>query len=478
MTRFLISVATLILLFGMARLATANSHQFAPHGDGYYEVGKDIAPGLWRSNGKFDDCFWERLDSQNNQYDAHYGFAGGTVNIQPNDHRVRFLNCATWFYVENEVPQLQPDAYAEKSSGLYTVGIEIAVGTWVSDEENSGCYRSRLNRNQEIIEYRLGEKAGYLTIAPTDYEVELDGCGNWVHQGGGAGSSSGSCVIPPSGPWPPCATGGNQPPAPLPTPIPSNPNECVIPPSGPWPPCATGGNTSAPLPTPIPTQTPPNNAGCVIPPSGPWPPCATGGGSAPTPFPTPLATATPIGQQPTPTAIAGQAGWVVEVIDGESFTVDLGGVRRNVRLLGLDAPVDGDDCFFDSYVFLLDTLADTQVRLAQDVSDVDSFDYLLRYVYVEGLFVNEHVVREGFAVAAPVAPDTRHAQTLAAAEQDARNNGRGCLWRSADSTPSPAQPVPPTPAPGQPTPTPTTEADPTDEPTATPPPTATATPGS
>ena len=396
--RFFISLAVLSLLLLAASLVSASSHQFASHGDGYYEVGKDIAPGLWRSNGKFDNCFWERLDSQGNQYDAHYGFAGGTVNIRENDHRVRFLNCATWFYVENEAQQLQPDAFDEKSSGLYTVGIEIAAGTWVSDEENSGCYRSRLNRNQEIIEYRLGETAGYLTIAPTDYEVELDGCGNWVHQGGGSGAAPGSCVIPPSGPWPPCVIGGN-------------------------------------VPTPRPTPIPSSGGGCVIPPSGPWPPCATGGNPAPTPIPTPIATPTPIAGQPTPTAVAGQAAWVVEVIDGESFTVDLGGVRRNVRLLGLQAPIEGEACYFESYVNLLDALADAQVRLVRDVSDVDSAGFLLRYVYADGLFVNEAVVQQGFAVAQSVAPDMRHASTLAAAEQDARNNGRGCLWGATSITP-------------------------------------------
>ncbi len=105
---------------------------------------------------------------------------------------------------------------------------------------------------------------------------------------------SGNCVIPPSGPWPPCATGGGKP---------NNlPPGCVIPPSGPWPPCATGGNSggnsgscvippSGPWPPCATGGGKPNNLppGCVIPPSGPWPPCATGGNSntgqpAPTPF--------------------------------------------------------------------------------------------------------------------------------------------------------------------------------------------------
>lgn len=71
-------------------------------------------------------------------------------------------------------------------------------------------------------------------------------------------TESDDCVIPPSGPWPSCATGDNNPPD----------DDCVIPPSGPWPPCATGGNN-------------PPDDNCVIPPSGPWPPCATGGNSPP-----------------------------------------------------------------------------------------------------------------------------------------------------------------------------------------------------
>ncbi|MGB1252139.1 MAG: neutral zinc metallopeptidase [Candidatus Promineifilaceae bacterium] len=82
------------------------------------------------------------------------------------------------------------------------------------------------------------------------------------------------CVIPDSGPWPPCATDGNS--------SPGNSNDCVIPDSGPWPPCATDGNNAPP--------TTGNSDGCVIPSSGPWPPCATqngGGGAAPAPAPAP-----------------------------------------------------------------------------------------------------------------------------------------------------------------------------------------------
>lgn len=51
------------------------------------------------------------------------------------------------------------------------------------------------------------------------------------------------CIIPPSGPWPPCTTGGGT--------GGSGNNDCVIPPSGPWPPCATGGNETTHSDNPI-----------------------------------------------------------------------------------------------------------------------------------------------------------------------------------------------------------------------------------
>lgn len=69
------------------------------------------------------------------------------------------------------------------------------------------------------------------------------------------------CIVPESGPWPACATGGDTQPV--------GSADCVIPTSGPWPPCATGGGQTNPPPI--------GNSDCVIPPSGPWPPCATGG---------------------------------------------------------------------------------------------------------------------------------------------------------------------------------------------------------
>ncbi len=113
--------------------------------------------------------------------------------------------------------------------------------------------------------------------------------------------ASEDCVIPESGPWPPCATNGSGQPAEAG----DASDDCVIPDSGPWPPCATGNNpapdsgnpptesgnicpTSGPWPpgcTPSTGVDGGDNGSedCVIPASGPWPPCATAGGGGGTP---------------------------------------------------------------------------------------------------------------------------------------------------------------------------------------------------
>ena len=71
----------------------------APKNDGFYTVGVEIVPGKWRSTGTGDNCYWARLDAQQNTLDNHFGNAGGTVTIRPDDYEVMFDDCGTWEYL-------------------------------------------------------------------------------------------------------------------------------------------------------------------------------------------------------------------------------------------------------------------------------------------------------------------------------------------------------------------------------------------
>ena len=61
-----------------------------------------------------------------------------------------------------------------------------------------------------------------------------------------------------------------------------------------------------------------------------------------------------------------------------------------------------------------------RVEIESDATDVDLAGFLLRYVYVDGVMVNETLLREGLGRLAPVGVNTRHREDLERAEAAAR----------------------------------------------------------
>lgn len=128
-----------------------------------------------------------------------------------------------------------------------------------------------------------------------------------------------------------------------------------------------------------------------------------------------------------PSSGGGDRAAVVGVTDGDTLTVDLAGREEDVRLIGINTPERGE-CFADDATAALgDLLAGREVRLLADVSDRDQYDRLLRYVFVDDTFVNEAMVRGGYALAYRYEPDVARADELDAAQADAEEAGRG-LW--------------------------------------------------
>lgn len=123
---------------------------------------------------------------------------------------------------------------------------------------------------------------------------------------------------------------------------------------------------------------------------------------------------------------------VLRVIDGDTLELDDG---RRVRLIGIDAPEkEGPYTHAEPYgdmaaEYVRKALENQAVWLERDVSDTDRYGRLLRYVYLaDGTQVNRWFVAEGQALAAEYPPDTRDAELLRQAEQEAREHRRG-LWQ-------------------------------------------------
>lgn len=137
---------------------------------------------------------------------------------------------------------------------------------------------------------------------------------------------------------------------------------------------------------------------------------------------------TPSGSNDETVVLDPRTARVVRVIDGDTFEID-GGER--VRLIGVDTPesVKPDapvECFGkESSEYLRSLVEGKEVRLERDRTDRDRYARLLRYVYLGDAFINEQIVREGYAESVAYKPDTTKQTVLDLAEEAAKVEQRG-----------------------------------------------------
>lgn len=67
--------------------------------DGFYLIGIDISPGVWRSNGSGDRCYWEVTTKTGDVISNHFGLAGGTAYIPADGFQISFERCGTWTFL-------------------------------------------------------------------------------------------------------------------------------------------------------------------------------------------------------------------------------------------------------------------------------------------------------------------------------------------------------------------------------------------
>ena len=115
---------------------------------------------------------------------------------------------------------------------------------------------------------------------------------------------------------------------------------------------------------------------------------------------------------------------VTEVIDGDTFRTQNG---ETIRLLGINTPEMGNPGADIAKDFLLLLILNKNVRLKKDITDKDDYGRLLRYVYVNGNFINAELVRMGYAETRFYPPDTLYRKELEGLEKIAVRNRRG-LW--------------------------------------------------
>lgn len=118
---------------------------------------------------------------------------------------------------------------------------------------------------------------------------------------------------------------------------------------------------------------------------------------------------------------------VTRVIDGDTIIIGSG---QKVRYIGIDTPEvqPGKEAYgMEAWLANRQLVEGKEVRLERDVSETDEYGRLLRYVYVDNIFVNAELVRLGLAEAKAYPPDTENQRYLEGLEAVARESGRG-MW--------------------------------------------------
>lgn len=137
---------------------------------------------------------------------------------------------------------------------------------------------------------------------------------------------------------------------------------------------------------------------------------------------------------------------VTRVIDGDTIEVDIDGSVYKVRYIGIDTPEtvhpsEPIGCFGkEASDKNSELVAGKIVRLEKDVSETDKYGRLLRYVWVGDIFVNDYLVRQGYAYAYTYPPDVKYAEQFVQAQTEAIENNRG-LWAACqenNGTPPPS----------------------------------------
>ncbi len=145
----------------------------------------------------------------------------------------------------------------------------------------------------------------------------------------------------------------------------------------------------------------------------------------------------------TSSAIAGVQGeqaLVDRVVDGDTIVVLINGQDKTVRFVGMDTPETVDPkrpvgCYGkEASNETKSLLTGKMVILQKDVSDTDKYKRLLRYIYLplpdgQTLFVNDFLVREGYAKVLTYPPDTKYDAQFKQAQEFAKQAKKG-LWGS------------------------------------------------
>jgi micrococcal nuclease len=121
---------------------------------------------------------------------------------------------------------------------------------------------------------------------------------------------------------------------------------------------------------------------------------------------------------------------VTKIVDGDTVHIN----RESTRLICIDTPERGEEGYKEASDYLESLILNKEVILEEDISKRDKYNRLLYYIFTkDGRFVNEVMVRQGYAEAYPYYPDTRLCPQIQEAEQQAKEENLGIWYEEPES---------------------------------------------
>ncbi|MCG2718669.1 MAG: lamin tail domain-containing protein [Nanoarchaeota archaeon] len=106
--------------------------------------------------------------------------------------------------------------------------------------------------------------------------------------------------------------------------------------------------------------------------------------------------------------------------------------EKRFSLIGVNAPEDYEPCYKESIKKLEELVLNKNVTLQRDIDDRDYFGRPTRYVFVDdGIFVNEMMLRSGFAKLDNSSENSNYSHLFYEAEMDAMSK-RLCVWKDLE----------------------------------------------
>lgn len=138
----------------------------------------------------------------------------------------------------------------------------------------------------------------------------------------------------------------------------------------------------------------------------------------------------------------GEAATLVRVVDGDTLVVELDGQEERIRLLNIDTPETVHpqrpvECMGPEATERMEELVSpgAQLTLKFDEERTDQYDRLLAGVFLDAVFINEQMARDGFGAPVHYAPNDRFLDQIEEAWAEAEADGVGVFADDLDCEP-------------------------------------------